>query len=101
MLEALKLTDGAMPVPVSATLCGLPVALSVTEMLARRVPETVGRNVTLIVQLAVAASEVPQLFVCEKSPLFAPVTLILLTVNVALPEFVIVTVLGVLEDPTV
>ncbi len=32
--ELLKVTDGAVPVPESATVCGLPGALSLTEMLA-------------------------------------------------------------------
>ena len=42
-------------------------ALSVTVKLPFRVPTAVGLNVTLIVQLAFAASEVPQLLVWAKS----------------------------------
>lgn len=41
----------AAPVPVSATVCGLPVALSVIDRLAVRVPLAVGLNVTLTTQL--------------------------------------------------
>ena len=34
MVEVLKLTEGAVPTPVSEAVCGVPVALSATEMLA-------------------------------------------------------------------
>jgi len=50
----------AVPVPLSGTCCGLPEALSVTLTAALRVPVAVGLKVTLIVQLAAAASELPQ-----------------------------------------
>jgi hypothetical protein len=33
-LDELKLTEGAVPTPVIETDCGLPAALSTTEMLA-------------------------------------------------------------------
>ena len=48
------------PVPVNATTCGLPVALSLIEIEALRAPIPVGVNVTPIWQLAAAASEAPQ-----------------------------------------
>ena len=48
-----------VPMPLSGTCCGLPAALSVTIRAAVRVPEAVGLNLMLIVQLAPAASEVP------------------------------------------
>ena len=51
------------PDPVRLAVCGLPVALSVTETVAVRVPVAVGLNVTLIVQLPAAATELPQLLV--------------------------------------
>ena len=51
-----RLTAGAVPVPVRLTLCGLPVALSVTVRAALRVPLAAGVKVTLIVQLAPAAT---------------------------------------------
>ena len=41
----------ATPVPVSETVCGLPLALSVTESVPFRTPRAVGVNVTLIVQV--------------------------------------------------
>ena len=46
-----------VPVPVSATDCGLPVALSDTAIVAVRVPTTVGVRVTLIVQFARPATD--------------------------------------------
>ena len=49
-----------VPVPLRETVCGLPAALSVTLRAALREPLAVGLNVTLIVQLAPAASELPQ-----------------------------------------
>jgi hypothetical protein len=52
------------PVPVRATNCGLPAALSVITSDSLRVPTMVGVNVTLRVQVAPAPTEVPQLFVC-------------------------------------
>ena len=54
---------GTVPVPVKPTDCGLPEALSVMLTEALRVPVAVGLNVTLIEQLAPAATLVPQVFV--------------------------------------
>ena len=51
-----RLAAGAVPVPERLTLCGLPVALSVRVTAAVRVPAAVGLKVTLIVQLAPAAT---------------------------------------------
>ena len=52
-----------VPIPLSGTGCGLPLALSVTLSAALRVPVAVGLNVTLIVQLAAAARELPHVWV--------------------------------------
>ena len=60
------------PAPASAAVCGLLEALSVMVSVALRAPEAVGLNVTLRVQLSVAARLAPQLFVCPKSPLLPP-----------------------------
>ena len=49
-LVGLSVTGG-VPVPESATLCGLFLALSVIDTVPVRVPVAVGVNVTLIVQL--------------------------------------------------
>ena len=58
-------TAGAMPVPVSGTVCGLPPALSATLTLAVRVPLAVGVNVTLMDHEPPAATDDPQVLVCE------------------------------------
>ena len=55
-----RLTRAAVPVPERLTVCGLPLALSVMLTEAVRLPLAEGVNVTLIVQLAPAASELPQ-----------------------------------------
>jgi len=60
---------GAVPVPVSETLCGLFEALSVMVSVPVREPLAVGVKVTLTVQLELAATLAPQLLVCAKSPL--------------------------------
>ena len=52
-----------VPVPTSETVCGLLGAPLVMVNVAVRVPTTVGVNVTLMSQVAPAASEVPQMSV--------------------------------------
>ena len=95
-LATLKLAPGAPPIPVSPTVCGLLLALSVIVTEAVRAPAAVGLKETLIVQLVPAAKLAPQLFVCEKSPLFTPVTLMERLRSAEPPPFVTVTVwLGV------
>src|SRR5271169_3526251 len=61
-----------------------------------RVPETVGLNVTLSVQLEPDCSCAGQSLVCAKSP----ATWMLLRFNAALPLLVRVALCGVLEVPT-
>ena len=81
---------GGMPVPESGTVCGLFGALSVIVMLPVRNPSCVGVNLTLIMQLAPAASVLPhgfELVTCAKSPLVA----MLVMFSVAFPELVSVT----------
>jgi len=63
--------SGASPVPVSLTSCGLVAALSVTVRAPVTAPRLVGLNVTLMVQLLLAASELPQLLLWANSPLAA------------------------------
>lgn len=94
-----KLTTGPVPVPDKLTIWGLPVAVSEIVTAAARVPVTVGENTTLILQLPPAASEVPQVFVWPKSPLFAPVTAIDVKLKVELPILVTVTGCGALVVP--
>lgn len=77
-----------MPVPVSEMVCGDPVAESVMVTVPVRVPGTVGVKVTLIVQDPLfAATDVPQLLVCAKSPLAT----MLVIESDAVPVFVSVT----------
>ena len=76
------------PVPLSATLCGLPVALSAIENVPVRVPVAVGVKMTDTVQLDPAATLLPQLFVCEKSP----VTEIEVMLKLAVPVLLTVNV---------
>jgi hypothetical protein len=59
---------------------------------AVRLPLAEGVNVTLIVQFPPAATELPQLLVCEKSPAFVPVIATLVMLNTVLPPLVRVTV---------
>ena len=42
--------QGPVPAPVKFTMCGLPIALSVTVIAPVLVPSAVGPKVTLIVQ---------------------------------------------------
>ena len=53
--------------PVRLAVCGLPLELSLTDKVALFVPVLCGANVTEIVQLALAASEDPQVLVSLKS----------------------------------
>ena len=57
------MTPVEVPVPERLADWGLPVALSVMARAAPRLPATEGVKVTLIVQLAPAATELPQLLV--------------------------------------
>src|SRR5690348_2228845 len=81
----------AVPVPDSATVCGVPDASSVIVSDAARAPVAVGLKVTVAVQLAPAARLPGQVFVCAKSPAFAPVSAMLLIVKANAPVFVSVT----------
>lgn len=82
--------------PLSITAWGDPLALSETDSDALRDPVADGVKVTDIVQLPFTAKLLPQLLVALKSPELAPVMLMLLIVNVWLPEFASVTVFAVL-----
>ncbi len=86
-----------VPEPERATVCGLPEALSVTLKVPVRVPDAVGPKVTLIAQLAPAATEPLQVLVAAKSPLAE----MLLIVRVALPVLVSFTAWGALVEPIV
>src|SRR5258708_10052931 len=89
----------SVPVPLRETVCGLPGALSVTDSVPLRFPICVGLKVTLTVQLAPAANELPQVWVCAKSPAAVPVIAIPLIVKVIVPTLVSVTVFAGLDVP--
>src|SRR5438045_1086736 len=88
---------GAVPLPVSATVCGLPPALSTTDSVPVRAPETVGVKVTSMVQSLPAAHPaglVGQAFAPELVAAKSPETPNELMVKAAVPVFVSVTVIG-------
>ena len=65
-VRAERLTTGPVPVPVRLTDCWLPATLLLLSVMfkeAVRVPVAVGANVTLIVQLPPAGSELPHVVV--------------------------------------
>ena len=70
--------------------------MSVKAIFAARLPLTEGLNVTLMVQLAPAATLDPQLLVWAKSLALVPETAMLVTLKAELPELVRVTALVVL-----
>jgi hypothetical protein len=87
------LTATMVPVPLSATLCGLPGALSVTVRLALRTAAIWGRKFTPTVHEADADKVVPQVFdAIAKSDALFPVMAMLLMVSVVVPLFLTVTV---------
>ena len=85
-----------VPVPVMATLCGLPAALSVIDRVPVREPVAPGLNVRLKVQLAPTARLDPQVVVFAKSEALVPVIEILLMSSMPFPVFVRVTTVGLL-----
>ena len=87
---------GAVPVPLRLMDCGLVLASSVTVRVPPRLPAAEGVKVTVIVQLLLTATVLPQVFVCEKSPLVA----ILLTFKMAVPGLLSVTDFELLVVPT-
>ena len=65
-----RVTTGAelTPVPLSAIVCGEPLALSATVRVPVRVPAAVGVNLTEMEQLPPEATLDPHVFVSAKSP---------------------------------
>ena len=84
--------DAVVPVPLRVTVCGEPVALSATESVAAKLAADAGVKVTEMEQLALAASELPQVLVCAKSVGLVPVIEMLEMVRAAVPVFLSVTV---------
>src|ERR671938_565835 len=80
-------TGWAVPLPLSATLCGLPAALSTKVTLPVAAPVAVGLNTTLTLHDAPAATETQLLLVIANGP----VTVTLLTDRAAVPVLLSVT----------
>jgi hypothetical protein len=104
-LVGLRVTAGAeiTPLPVSATLCGLPLALSLTLTVAVRGPVADGVKVTLIAQFALAASVLGlsgHVDDSAKSVALVPASVMLLIVSGAVPLFARVIVCVALVVPT-
>lgn len=86
----------AMPVPLSVTECGLPLALSVNERMAWRAPAASGVNVSVTRQLALGAIGAPMQLpvgLVKSAGLLPPRTMEEM-VRAALPELVTVTLSG-------
>jgi hypothetical protein len=96
-----KLTSGCVPVPLKLTVCGLLGALSVNERLPDAVPPAVGVNVIATVQVPDAATgvEVEQVLP-ELAMAKGPVAPMAVSVRLALPVLVRVTVCELLVVPT-
>src|ERR1700722_4878962 len=89
-----------VPVPVSARVCGLLAASSVTLKVATFAPTLPGENITLIVHVAVLATLAPQVVVSENSEALAPVIVMDEMLSVA-PELLLsVITRAALEVPT-
>lgn len=102
MGESVIASAGAVPVPVRATVCGEPVALSAIERLAVKAPAAVGLNSTETVQLAAAARVVPQVVAdFRKEAALVPVMVSEVSVTVTVPVFFTVTVCAAVVEPTV
>src|SRR5207302_1228857 len=98
-LVGVNTTPGPVPFPLSATICGLPAALSASDSVPVRAPKAVGVKVTLMVQLLPAA-KVAELMGQPFSPIRLaadlPDAANELIVKGAVPVFVSVTVIGAL-----
>jgi hypothetical protein len=99
-LVALRLTLGAVPVPLKPTTWGLPLALSLSVRLPERLPVAVGVKVTFITQLLPAATGALALQVVPLAAIAkSPVTGMLVKVKDAVPVLFTVTALGALVVP--
>jgi len=90
---------GTAPDPARGTLCGEPLALSAMLMEATAEPEAVGAKLTMMLQLAEAASVLVQVDVSLNSAEFVPVIPMLVRVSGAAPELVSVMVCMALVVP--
>ena len=102
--EKVGVAATAVPVPVNATVCGDPVALSAMLTEAFSVPPTDGLKLTVMVQLAPAATLAAQVLASENEVALVPVTVIPwpvpLRLSAALPVFFRVMACVVAATPT-
>ena len=96
-VEALTTYVPAEPIPEMAADCGEPAALSATEIAALKVAAEAGVKVTVMVQVAPAASEAGQLLVWPKLLVLAPVIEMLEMVRGVFPGLESVMGRGVAE----
>jgi hypothetical protein len=96
-LEEDEVMEKSCPVPLSVTVCGLPVALSVIVNVPVRWPAAVGSKKTPMAQLAPGARVLPQALSEPKS---AGLVATLLMVNGVAALFVTVTLCGSPLVPT-
>ena len=90
--EAVPRPRLVVPVPASATVCGLLEAPSAMVRVAFREPAAAGVKMMAILQFAPATTLLPQVLVSPKSLLSDPVAFIPLMVKAVLPVLVRVTV---------
>jgi hypothetical protein len=101
MVDTLRVTGGrALPVPVSVTDCGDPVAVSVTVSLPESDAAEAGKNATYTEQEAPAASEVPQVPICWNDVGLVPASTIEFRVTAEALVFFTVTTCAVVATPT-
>src|SRR2546427_7267990 len=100
VLERLTAGPEGVPVPIKLITWGLPPASSGMVMAPARVPMAVGAKLTLIVQLAFAATLPPFAQVVPGAGTKSPLETTLVMVNVALPMLVSVAVCGALIVPS-
>jgi hypothetical protein len=100
ILAGVSVAIGATPVPLIATLWGLPLPLSVIFTADDRLPVLVGMKITLMVQLAFTAKDEGQVLVSEKSPALALDILTLVIDNDTVPVLVSVITWAALPTPT-
>jgi hypothetical protein len=85
---------GQATLPSRDTSCRLPPPLSVKLSAALSVPDALGLNVTLMLQLAFDGNDVPQVCVWAKAPALAPVMAIPVMFKLVVPTLVSVTFCG-------
>jgi len=101
IVVGLNVTAGAIPVPETLIMWGLPLALSVISSRAERAPVVVGVNVTVTVMVAPAATLIGRVAdETAKSPGFDPANERSEIVRVPLPTLLMYTVVAAVVCPT-